>query len=365
MILQIEEDHNRFRKIIRGKVKQDLRKYISQGEMIGKKGREYVSIPLPQIELPKFKFGKSESGGIGQGDGDKGSPVDNGDGQGTAGNQPGKHLREVEISYEELAEIMAEELELPKIEPRGKKEIITKSDKYSGIRRTGPESLRHFRRTYREALKRQIISKQFNPNKPIIVPIKEDFRYRSWKTTKLPQSNAVIIYMMDVSGSMWDEQKEIVRIESFWIDTWLRANYKGLQSRFIIHDAVAHEVDRDTFFTTKESGGTVISSAYNMCAKMIENDYPAEEWNIYPFHFSDGDNWSKDDNRTSMQIIEEKILPYSNMFCYGQVESAYGSGQFIEDLSAQFSDHENVVTSVIPDRDAIYDSIKTFLGKGK
>ncbi len=365
MILSIEEDHNRFKKIVRGKVKQNLRKYISQGEMIGRRGKEAVSIPVPQIDLPKFRYGKSDSGGVGQGDGEKGKPVDNGDGQGTAGNQPGRHLREVEISLEELAEIMGEELELPKIEPKGKKEIVSKSDRYSAIRRTGPDSLRHFKRTYKEALKRQIISKEFNPVRPIIVPVKEDMRYRSWKTTKLPQSNAVIIYMMDVSGSMWDEQKEIVRIESFWIDTWLRANYKGLQTRFIIHDAVAHEVDRETFFTTKESGGTVISSAYSMCANIIEKDYPAAEWNIYPFHFSDGDNWSKEDNRTCMQILEERILPNVNMFCYGQVESAYGSGQFIEDIEKHFEEDDNVMTSVIPDRDAIYDSIKTFLGKGK
>jgi len=365
VVLSIEEDQNRFKKIIRGKIKQNLRKYISQGELIGKKGKELVSIPIPQIELPKFKYGKTDSGGIGQGDGEKGQPVD-GDGQtSTAGNQPGQHIREVELTLDELAEILGEELELPKIEPRGKKEIITQSDKYTGIRRTGPESLRHFKRTYREALKRQIISRDFNPDKPIIIPIKEDLRYRSWKTTKLPQSNAVIIYMMDVSGSMWDEQKEIVRIESFWIDTWLRANYKGIQTRYIIHDAIAHEVDRDTFFSTKESGGTVISSAYEMCAQILERDFPPEEWNIYPFHFSDGDNWSKEDNQLCFKILEENILPVANMFCYGQVESAYGSGQFLDDIHSYFEENDSIITSIIPDRDAIYESIKEFLGKGK
>ena len=80
--------------------------------------------------------------------------------------------------------------------------------------------------------------------------------------------------MMDVSGSMGDEQKEIVRIESFWIDTWLRSQYNGIESRYIIHDAIAKEVDRDTFFKTRESGGTMIS-AYKLCAKMIEDELPA------------------------------------------------------------------------------------------
>jgi uncharacterized sporulation protein YeaH/YhbH (DUF444 family) len=98
--------------------------------------------------------------------------------------------------------------------------------------------------------------------------------------------------MMDVSGSMGDEQKEIVRAESFWIDTWLRTQYKGIEVRYIIHDAVAREVDRDTFFHTRESGGTMISSAYKLCRDLIKSDYPPSAWNIYPFHFTDGDNWS-------------------------------------------------------------------------
>ena len=121
--------------------------------------------------------------------------------------------------------------------------------------------------------------------------------------------------MMDVSGSMGDEQKEIVRIESFWIDTWLRSQYHGIESRYIIHDAMAKEVDRDTFFKTRESGGTMISSAYKLCAKMIADEYPAELWNIYPFHFSDGDNWSVDDTHTCVELLKKEVLPYVNLFC--------------------------------------------------
>ena len=86
-------------------------------------------------------------------------------------------------------------------------------------------------------------------------------------------TKAVVIYMMDVSGSMGDEQKEIVRIESFWINAWLKKHYKGLETRFIIHDAAAKEVDEDTFFKTSESGGTLISSAYKLTQEIIERDF--------------------------------------------------------------------------------------------
>ena len=163
---------------------------------------------------------------------------------------------------------------------------------------------------------------------------------------------------------MGDEQKEIVRIESFWIDTWLRSQYKGLESRYIIHDAVAKEVDRETFFRTRESGGTMISSAYKLCAKMIADDFPPSEWNIYPFHFSDGDNWGED-NRQCISLLRDQLLPKCNLFGYGQVESPYGSGQFIKVLNEHFDEEDHVYVSEIKGKDAIMDSIRDFLGRGK
>jgi uncharacterized sporulation protein YeaH/YhbH (DUF444 family) len=198
----------------------------------------------------------------------------------------------------------------------------------------------------------------------VIIPTKEDERFRSWKTVEQPETNAAIIYMMDVSGSMTDEQKENVRIESFWIDTWLRKQYDGVQRRYIIHDAVAREVDEDTFYRTRESGGTRISSAYRGAVKIIERDFPPADWNIYCFQFSDGDNWGEDSD-TCLQILKEKLLPISNLFCYGQVESPYGSGDFIRDLTRIQDEWDNLVLSEIENKDAIYDSIKEFLGTGR
>jgi len=368
MPLRIKQDHNRFREIVRGKIKQNLRKYVQKGEMLGKKGKDVITIPVPSIDIPRFQFGSRKGGGVGQGSGEPGQSLGQ-DGQaqpgsGKAGEGEGQHTLEVDLSLDELAEILGEELALPRIETRGKKNLTTPKVKYSGVHTTGPESLRHFKRTYKQALKRSIANGTYNAKNPIVIPTREDKRYRTWKLDPQPQSNAVVIYMMDVSGSMGDEQKEIVRIESFWIDTWLRAQYKGLETRYIIHDAVAREVDRDTFFHTRESGGTMISSAYKLCKEMMDKDYDAASWNIYPFHFSDGDNWSADDTRTCVTLLREQILTKANQFAYGQVESPYGSGQFIKDLREAFDGVENVALSEIANKDAIYQSIKDFLGKG-
>ena len=366
MVLKIEKDHQRFRQIVKGRIRDDLRKFLTKGELIGKEGKHLISIPVRGIDLPEFRYGDN-SGGIGAGDGKEGDTVGKGkpgQGKGQGGTESGQHLMEVDLSLDELADILAEELKLPRIEPKGRHRITTVREKYSSLRRVGPESLRHFKRSYKEALKRSISTGEYDPANPVIIPQKKDIRYRSWKEIKSPQSNAVIIFMMDVSGSMGEEQKELVRLESFWIDTWLRKNYEGIESRYIVHDVSAKEVDKHTFYHLREDGGTKISSAFKACKQLLDAHYSPNEWNIYLFHFSDGDNSSEADSRECVKLLKEQLLPGCNMFGYCQVASAYGSGNFINVLHEHLRGHEKVLTSRVNSKDDIYDSIKTFFGKG-
>ena len=366
--MKMESDLNRFRKIVRGKIKKELKKFISNGDLIGRQGKKMISIPLPRIDIPKFTLGGKGQSGVGQGEGEVGesAPTEGEEGEGEASNQSQEHTLEVDVTFEELAQILGEELSLPNIENKGKENVENEKIRYSGILRHGPESLHLFKRTYREALKRSIATGEYDENDPVIMPIKEDKRYRSFKVIKKPVANALIIYMMDVSGSMGDEQKEIVRLTSFWLDTWLTHQYKGLERRYIIHDASAKEVNQEVFFKTKESGGTLISSAYKLALSLIEENYSPADWNIYLFHFSDGDNWSGNDTQECMNILEQALLPVANLFCYGQVESRYGSGQFLRDLQKHFGEKNDKVTHAqIKDKDAIMEALRKFLGKGK
>ena len=367
MVLSIERDQNRFKQIVRGAIRRNLKKYITHGEFIGRRGKDFVSIPVPQVEIPTFRYDPRSTGGVGQGDGEAGTPIGAAPGEGAqgAGDMPGEHLLEVDVQLSELAKILGEELELPRIEPRSKKNIIQEEDRYIGINRVGPESLRHFKRTFKQALKRQIASGTYSPERPVIVPIRADLRYRARKKVPGPTANAVIIYMMDVSGSMEDEQKEMVRIESFWIDTWLRSQYRGIESRYIVHDTEAKEVDAETFYHLRESGGTRISSAYQLAAGLMEKRFPANDWNVYLFHFSDGDNLSDGDDELCVDVITNRILPRVNMFCYGQVEGRYGSGKFLDMLADRFEGTDNLAVSRIEGREHIFNSIRTFLGKGR
>ncbi|MEE8171239.1 MAG: DUF444 family protein [Phycisphaerae bacterium] len=364
MAMRIQQDHQRFRQIVKGKIRDDLRKFLTRGELIGKEGKHLISIPVRGVELPHFRYGDNNDGGVGAGAGKVGDPVDGDADAGPGGTEEGRHILEVEVSLDELADILGEELQLPRIQPKGRHSLTTEKDRYSGIRRSGPESLRHFKRTYRAALRRQIITGTYDVDDPVIIPIRGDRRYRSWKTVLKPQSNAVIVYMMDVSGSMGDEQKELVRLEAFWIDAWLRRNYQGIESRYIVHDVRAQEVDRETFFRIREDGGTKISSAFRVARELLKRHYGGEEWNVYLFHFSDGDNSSETDSRECCRLLRENLLPQTNMFGYCQVASAYGSGNFINVVHEHLGGEDKVITSRVNTKDDIYDSLKIFFTPG-
>jgi len=356
---RIQSDVNRFKQIVRGRVREELRKHLGQQEMFGRKGKHVVSIPIPHLEMPHFIHDPGGGQGVGQGDGE-------GDGEGQkAGKDPGQHVLEAEFTVEELAEMLGEALELPRIEPRGSDELNTNSGRYTGISHVGPESLRHFKRSYRHALKRMISTGGYDPTNPSIILERADRRYRTWKPKPQPRTNAVIVYIMDVSGSMGSDQKELVRMTSFWLDAWISNHYQGVRSVFIVHDAAAKEVDRDTFFRIRESGGTVISSAYELAVRIIAERFPVQDWNLYMFHFSDGENYSRQDTEKCMQLLDKRMLPGLNLFGYGQVESYGTSGDFFEAVERHFTKEDKVALSHIPDRSAIVDCIKAFLGKGR
>ena len=202
----------------------------------------------------------------------------------------------------------------------------------------------------------------YHPDHPAITPIQDDKRYRSWKTYPRPDSSAVIFYIMDVSGSMTDRKKELVRLVSFWIDTWLRAHYKNLAARYIVHDYFAHEVDVDTFYHIREDGGTQISSAYRLCKEIIVRDYCSEDWNLYAFQFSDGENSGKEDDQRCLSMIKDDLLPVMNLFCYGQVQSE--ADYLFRSLLTKNIDDVKMSTAQINEEEDIYRAIKAFLGKG-
>ena len=366
---RIEADRARFREIVRGRIRADLGRYLSTTELIARVGEAAVSVPIPQVELPRFEFASSGEDGNGTGGGSRsensGTRSDGKAGEGAAGDVVGEHALEVDVELDELADMLGRELGLPRIQPRGRRELESEGARYSGLRSRGPDSLRHARRTFSAALRRTIASGAWDPAQPRVIPDKDDFRFRAPRPAPRPQSSAVVFHMMDVSGSMGREQKEIVRLEAFWIDTWLRSQYRNLEVVYIVHDAAAKLVDHDTFFHLRESGGTRISSAYELCLQVMRERFPEEQWNVYPFHYSDGDNWSARDTERCVELLGNELLPRVNQFCYGQVRSAYGSGQFKKDLDLAFGSDPRLVTASVAERGEVMAAIRAFLGSGR
>jgi uncharacterized protein len=358
MPFNIEPDLNRFKDIIRGKIKSNLGRYVSSEKLLGQQGKKTFSVPVHSLDIPRFTFG-SQNGGTGMGDGMEGE----GTNAGKAGDQHQDFTYEAEFSAEELADILKEHLELPDIEDKGEGKTNASSDRYNTIRKTGPEGLRSFRRTYKEALKRSITSGIYDPNDPIVIPIKDDKRYRASDPVPNPEVDAIIIYLMDVSGSITDEVRHIAKSIVFWTDLWLQRQYGEIETRFVIHDTEAQEVDREQFFTVSASGGTLISQAYEFVAKMLKDDYPVAEHNIYVCHFTDSDNWSDVDNALCVRILREQMLPNCNTFFYGHIDSPSGSGDFLHHLANKFNAEDNIRIASVLNQEGILPAIKTFFGK--
>lgn len=363
--MKIDSDIGRFKNIIRNKFKHNLGKFVSSKELIGQQNNKLIKIPINQIDVPRFTFGSNS--GPGMGPGDIGDPMggDKGSGGGKAGDNTSEHDFSAEFTPEELAEIMMEHLELPKLEDKGKGKIHSEKNKYNKISSSGSESLRHGRRTFKEALKRGIIMGDYDPTNPKIIPIKEDKRYKSSSTVETPDVNTVAIFMMDVSGSMQEEQKHIVKSMVFWVELLLNASYKGIKTVFIVHDINAKEINREDFYKISSNGGTKISSAYSLCSEIIEKRYPFSEWNNYVFTYSDGDNLSDQDNELCNDLLNNKLLPNINMFTYTQVRSQDGSGEFINFLGSKFTNNDKVVLSQINESNDLLIAIKDFFSRGK
>ncbi|MCP1118422.1 YeaH/YhbH family protein [Robbsia andropogonis] len=151
---------------------------------------------------------------------------------------------------------------------------------------------------------------------PFIDPF--DLRYVNRTRQSMPSSQAVMFCVMDVSGSMDEQRKDLSKRFFILLYLFLTRNYERIEMVFIRHHTRADEVNEETFFHSRESGGTVVSSALELMAKIIEERYSPNEWNIYGAQASDGDNWN-DDSPKCRQLLSKDILPACRYFAYIQV----------------------------------------------
>lgn len=316
---RINEDHADFKAVIAGKLRKKLKDLIKHGSIFRRRGKNgKISISIPKIDIPHIVYGNNGEG-VGRGPGKPGDKIGQepqpGEGN-EAGNDPGEG-QIVNIDLDDILNFLQEELQLPDLKPKPQETIEEVKIKYNNISMVGPNSLRHNRRTMKEAMKRTAANGQMNNLKHvpgfadpirIVSPINCDFRYRQYTEIKIPSSNAVIFFARDWSGSMDKARCDVVSDMAWWMDCFIRRYYKRVERVYIGHDTIAEECSEDKFYKYRMGGGTNCSSAMKLITSMFEHRFNPIKWNIYVFYFTDGDNWSED-NVQFVKLMKDHFTP--------------------------------------------------------
>ncbi len=365
-------DQERHKERVKEAIKKNLGSIISNEAIILSNGRKTVKVPIRSLDEYKFRFDYRKRKQVGQGDGNtkigdvigRESQPGQGRGPGQAGDSPGQDYYEAEVEIDEIAALIFEDLQLPYLEEKAKQAVKSKTTRFSEIRRVGALSNLDKRRTILENLRR---TAREEGRARLGKLKKEDLRFKSWEEEIKYESNAVVFALMDVSGSMGEFKKYIARSFYFWMVRFLRTKYDNVKIIFISHHTEAKEVTEEEFFTQGESGGTVVSSAYKLALEIIQERFPPRDWNIYPFHFSDGDNYYSDNDEAVR--LADKLIETCNLFGYGEIGeegvASYrrSSGALLSIFNDRLKNRERFVGVRIDDKEDVYPALKQFFGK--
>jgi sporulation protein YhbH len=371
-------DRLRHRQKLKDTIRDNIADIIAEESIIGRDQGKIIKIPIRSIKEYRFIYGEN-SPGVSQGNGEQkpgdvvqqGSPDEQqGQGDGKGGNQPGVDAIETDVTLEELIDIMFADLDLPDLERKALKKVVTHdARKRSGHRLSGIRPRLDKRLTARNRIRRKLAVKGSRDidfeNEETRFPFhKDDFRYWHISPTEREQSNAVIFCIMDTSGSMGTVKKYLARSFYFLLYQFIRAKYQEVEIVFLAHHTEAKEVSEEDFFHKVESGGTYISSGYKKALQIIEDRYHPSLWNIYAFHCSDGDNFYSDNDR-AVEAAEE-LCKKCNLFGYGEIKpsgSAYYSGSMLEVFSKIKAPNFQMV--VIERKEDLWPSFRAFLTKDR
>lgn len=319
---------------------------INVGRLIkpGKSGKDKVVVVPSTVEEkfihdPSFKTSQEErpTGGTGQGEegeviGEQPVRDQNGTGSGPGEGEGGVH--ELESSAYDLGRILTEKFELPNLKDKGKKRSLTRytyelTDKHRGFGQVlDKKATLHKILETNIHLGRVPDINDIDPSGFLISP--EDKIYRILSREKDYESQAMVFFLRDYSGSMEGKSTQLVVAQHVLIYSWLLYQYEmQVETRFILHDTEAKEVsDFHTYYNSKVAGGTQVSSAYRMVNEIVEKENLVQDYNIYIFHGTDGDDWDTDGKESIPEL--KKMLAYANRIGITIAEHASGPGHHSE-----------------------------------
>ncbi len=369
-------DRTRHRQKIKDSIRDNIADILSEESIIGRDKDKIIKIPIRSIKEYKFIYGENAPG-VAQGKGGEkpGDVVGKSDpgapnvGQG-GGDQPGVDAIETDVTLEELISIMFDDLELPELDKKSLKQVVSDNAlRKKGIRSAGIRPRLNKKATAKNRIKRKLAvqgtrDENFDDEDKRFPYHKDDLRYFHLAPTTKEVSNAVIFCIMDTSGSMGTVKKYLARSFYFLLYQFVRQKYQNVEVVFIAHHTEAKEVTETDFFHKVESGGTYISSGYRKALQLIEDRYHPSLWNVYAFHCSDGDNFYSDNER-AVQAAEE-LCDVCNLFGYGEIKpsgSAYYSGSMLEIFGK--IQRDNFQMLVIEKKEDLWPAFKSFLTKDR
>ena len=332
-------DRKRHKDKIDKAIKEGIHGIVAEESIIGQDGKKKIRIPVRGIKEYRFIYGNNENnkkaGSAPKKDIRRGQKI--GDSQkkqkaqgNKPGEEPGEEYYEVEITLEELADHLFSDLELPELEKKSLKKTLSEKIKRKGYRPQGILPRLDKKKTAISRIKRKKAAarrEEFDEEEKFSFH-ESDLKYRHYKNSLKENSNAVIFFVMDISGSMTRNKKFLARSFYFLLYHFIRSKYTNTEIVFVSHDTEGYEVNEEQFFTRGNSGGTMVSSGLSLVQEIIGKRFHPSAWNIYIFQCSDGDNFSMDTSKTLEIMNNLKVISQLVGYCEIAPESDPHSSWF-------------------------------------
>ena len=400
-------NRQRFLRRYKTQIKKAITEQISERSITDVDGGESVSIPKRDISEPTFR---SDKGGVREGifpgnkefsPGDKiKRPLNQGQGGGRHASDSGEGEDEFvfEISRDEYLDMLFDELELPNLQKNQLRKMTKSKTVRAGFTNDGVPTNINIVRSLRSAMSRrvamgagpkkllhqleaelQLLEQEVGGDESRRLELQQeiealrnrirkipfidtfDLRFNNYVQRPEPTSQAVMFCLMDVSGSMDQETKDIAKRFYILLYLFLTRSYRDVDVVYIRHHTQAKEVDEEEFFYSRETGGTIVSSALELTRDIIEQRYSPTDWNIYAAQASDGDNWN-DDSPVCEQLLAKHLLPQLRYFAYVEITKRDHQGLW-DHYSRLLESHDNFAMQHIREHDDIYPVFREFFGK--
>jgi len=371
-------DRRRHKNKIEKAIKDGIHDIVAEESIIGQNGKKKIRIPVKGIKEYKFVYGNNnneKAGAGGDADIQKGKKYQKGKkkkgkgGGDKPGNKKGEEFYEVEVTLEELTEYLFKDLNLPELEKKQMKEIMSEQWRRKGYRNEGIRPRLSKKETAKRRIKRKKAAERAGSYDPESDEhfgyIENDLRYKHIKRDTKYATNACIFFIMDVSGSMSKEKKFLARSFFFLLYHFIRSKYEKTEIVFVSHDTQPYEVDEDKFFNRGSSGGTLVSPALNYVLEQAEKRFNPKSWNVYAFHCSDGDNWLSD--MDAAIEASRKLKNMCQLYGYCQIEPGHDDMKWLSDSKGLASVYEWMVDDkfksvFINGKDDVWKAFKSFFG---